>query len=132
MPSATGEFEVKSWQKNTYQELEGEGKLTRASVTETFSGGITGSSEVEWLMCHRDDGSARFVGIQRIEGAVHGRNGSFVVESNGDFDGSQATGTWSVLPGSGTQDLADLRGEGGFQAPLGRTDSSTLEYRSKL
>ena len=83
----------------------------------------------KWLMCHQADGSARFVGLQRIEGAVEGRNGSFVVESSGDFGGGRAIGTWSVLPGSGNQELADLRGEGRFEAPLGPKASFILDYR---
>ena len=47
MPSATGQFEVTLWQENTYRELEGGGKLTRASVTQTFSGDISGSGDAE-------------------------------------------------------------------------------------
>ncbi len=126
--NASGEFEIASWDEDTYRELEGEAKLTRASVTQTFTGDLSGSGEVQWLMCYGPDGTARFVGLQRIEGTIDGRSGSFVVESLGNFDGAKAAGPWSILPGSGAGGLAGIRGEGGFEAPLGSKASYTLDY----
>ena len=38
------------------------------------------------------------------------------------------SGEWSVIPGSGTAELAGLRGEGGFVAELGQSASITLDY----
>lgn len=128
MSSATGEFAVGSWNEETYQELGGEGKLTRASVTGSLTGDITGSSETEWLMCYRQDGTANYVGLQRVDGSLGGKSGSFVVESNGIFDGGEAKGTWSVVAGSGTGDLAGLTGEGTFNAPLGEKATISLDY----
>jgi hypothetical protein len=126
--TATGEFEIASWDEDTYQELEGEAKLTRASVTQTFTGDISGTGDVQWLMCYGPDGTARFVGLQRVQGTIGGRSGSFVIESPGDFDGARAAGQWSILPGSGTDGLAGIRGEGGFEAPLGSKASYMLDY----
>jgi hypothetical protein len=128
MSSATGEFAVGSWNEETYQELEGEAKLTRASVTGSLTGDITGSSQTEWLMCYRQDGTANYVGLQRVDGSLGGQSGSFVVESNGIFDGGEAKGTWSVVAGSGTGDLAGLKGEGTFNAPLGEKATISLDY----
>jgi hypothetical protein len=128
MTSATGEFAIASWDEKTYKELDNGGKLTRAEVTMTFTGDLKGSGEAEWLMCYRSDGTARFVGLQRIEVAVDGRDGSFVAESVGDFDGSKAAGTWSVLDGSGTGGLAGIGGGGRFEAPLGSSASFQLDY----
>lgn len=128
MPQATGEFHIESWDENTYQELESAGKLTRATVTMTFKGDIVGEGGAEWLMCYKEDGSAHFVGLQRIEAALDGRDGSFVVESIGDFDGRQAVGSWAVLSGSGTDGLAGLSGNGRFRAPLGSKASFELSY----
>jgi hypothetical protein len=45
---------------------------------------------------------------------------------NGDFDGGEARGTWSVIADSGTGDLVGLTGEGTFAAPLGGTASISL------
>ena len=62
-------------------------------------------------MVYGQDCTARYVGLQRVDGSLGGMNGSFVVESNGAFDGGEAKGTWSVIPRSGTGDLAGLTGE---------------------
>jgi len=86
MATAKGQFELASWNEDTYQELDGGAKLTRASVTQDFSGDVTGGGTVEWLMCYRPDGTARFVGLQRVEGTVGGMEGSFVAESVGNFE----------------------------------------------
>lgn len=128
MSNATAEFAVASWNEETFKELEGDAKLTRASVTGNLTGDIIGSSETEWLMVYGQDGTARYVGLQRVDGSLGGMNGSFVVESNGAFDGGEAKGIWSVIPGSGTGDLAGLTGEGTFVAPLGEKATITLDY----
>lgn len=128
MARATGRFSITSWDEITYQDIDGGGKLTRTSATGSFSGDLAGTGNFQWLMCYRDGGAAHFVGLQRVEGSVAGRSGSFVVESVGDFDGSRAVGTWSVLAGSGTGDLTGLRGEGGFDAPMGSAASFHLDY----
>jgi len=128
MHSASGEFEIASWHEETYQELDGEVKLTRASVEQTFSGDIVGTGTVEWLMCYSDDGTARFVGLQRIEGSIGDREGSFVVDSVGYYDGGEAKGSWAVVAGSATGKLVGIRGHGNFLAPMGGVPSWSLEY----
>ena len=128
MSKATAEFAVGSWNEETFTELGGDAKLTRASVSGSLTGDIAGTSETEWLMCYAPDGTARYVGLQRVEGSLGGRNGSFVVESNGDFDGGEAKGTWSVIAGSGTDELVGLTGQGTFNAPLGEKAAIALEY----
>lgn len=131
MAKLEGEFEVTSWDEDTYQKLGGERKLTKASVTQKFTGDLAGSGAVEWLMSYADDGKARFVGFQRIESTAAGRVGSVVIESNGKFDGKKAAGTWSVLPGSGDGDLEGMTGKGRFEAPMGGKPSYSLEARFK-
>ncbi|HKH26345.1 MAG TPA: DUF3224 domain-containing protein [Acidimicrobiia bacterium] len=126
--SLKGEFEVTSWNETPYAEREGDRKLTRASVTQQLSGGLTGAGEVQWLMSYQQDGTARFVGLQQLEGAIEGRSGSVVVDTVGDFDGKEARGVWTVVPGSGTGEWAGMRGDGGFVAPHGSKASFTLDY----
>jgi hypothetical protein len=128
MSNATAEFAVASWNEETYLELEGDAKLTRASVTGELTGDIAGSSQTEWLMAYGADGTAHYVGLQRVDGSLGGKIGSFVVETNGVFDGGQAEGTWTVIEGSGAGDLAGLSGEGTFVAPLGERATIVLDY----
>ena len=67
---ASGAFEVKSWNEETYEEIDGGAKLTRVSVTQSFSGDFVGEGTVEYLMIHRSDGNANFVGLQRLLGRI--------------------------------------------------------------
>ena len=128
MGTLEGEFEVTSWDETAYRETDGAGKLTRASVAQRFGGGFDGTGSVEWLMCYAADGTARFVGLQQLDGSVDGRRGTFVVETIGGFDGAEAVGSWDVVPGSGTGELVGISGEGSFRAPHGSKASFTLEY----
>ena len=126
--SATGTFKIESWEEETYSEIGDGRKLTQASVTQAFSGDIEGEGAVEWLMCYRPDETADFVGLQRVSGQVGDRAGTFVLQMAGTFDGKVAQADWSVVPGSGTEDLDGLSGKGEFSAPLGGEPSVTLEY----
>jgi hypothetical protein len=40
----------------------------------------------------------------------------------------QVVGSWFVVPGSATGELAGLRGEGGFTAQLGQHAEARIEY----
>ncbi len=111
---ATATFEVKSWDEQPYQEFEGGTKLTRASVTTSYHGDIEGEGTLEYLMFYGEDGSASFVGLERVVGRVGNRSGSFVLRHSGAYEGGTAKATYVVVPGSGTGDLRGLRGEGDF------------------
>ena len=83
MKEASGEFTITGGEEEAYSER-GPGKLTRAGGTQDFSGDIEGKGRVEWLMCYLADGTAEYVGMQEIEGAVQGRKGSFVATLDHD------------------------------------------------
>ena len=125
--SANARFAIKSWDENPYSEGPDLPKLTRAAVARTFTGDIVGDAHVEYLMLYRSDGSATFIGFERIVGAVAGKAGSFVLQHTGTFENGVAKGSYVVVPGSGTGELRGLRGEGtsavghGLEHPLSLT-----------
>jgi hypothetical protein len=123
----SGEFRIANWDEQAYAEPGPDRKLTEARVEQEFTGDVTGSGEVRWLMCYAPDGTADFVGLQRIEGAIDGREGSVVLQTVGRFDGGEASASWTVLAGSGTGGLEGMTGEGGFRAPPGDRASFTLD-----
>jgi hypothetical protein len=124
----TGTFKYTSWAENAYEELANGRRLTRASVAQDLSGDIEGDGSAEWLMCYRPDKTATFVGLQRLAGRVGDREGSFVVESHGTYDGELARGRWTIVPGSGTDELRDIEGTGSWQAPHGPEATFELDY----
>ena len=125
---ASGRIEVKTYDPQPYEEVDGGPNLVEIHVTETFSGDIEGQGAVRFLQAVRDDGSASFVGIERVAGSVAGHQGSFLLQDAGTLEGSTVKGDWFVIPGSGTGELAGLRGEGGFEAELGQHADITLDY----
>ena len=125
---ATGGFGVTAWDEQSYEELAGGAKLTRASVAQDFSGDLEATGTWEFLMCYREDGTADYVGLARIAGRIDGRSGSFVLQTSGSYDGSDARSAWQVVPGSGTDELRTLRGAGTAVAPHGPSGTFELDY----
>lgn len=112
--TAETSFLVKSWDEETAHELAGGAKITRARVTQEYSGYVRGEATVEYVMYHRGDGTAVFAGIERIVGHVGGKSGSFVLQHHGVYEGGSARSESSVVAGSGTGDLEGLSGSGSF------------------
>jgi hypothetical protein len=125
---ATGRINVKVYEPSVYdQPAEGPG-LVRIHVEEEFSGDIAGSGVAEFLQTSRSESEASFVGVERVTGTLGGRAGSFVFQDEGTLEDGTVSGSWFVVPGSGTGELRGLRGEGGFTAALGQGADITLDY----
>ena len=126
--TAIARFAIKSWDEKPYSEGPDLPRLTRATVMKAFTGEIEGESQVEYLMMYRGDGSATFVGLERVVARLNGRSGSFVLERRGTFEGGQAKENYAVIPGSGTGQLVALRGEGSSAVGHGMEHPFTLAY----
>jgi len=127
---AAGTFEIDGWEEETYDEQEGT-KLTRTRLTKTFHGDVEGESTAELLMAYAaEDGSAAYVGFERVTGRIHGRSGSFVLHHTATSDGTrgEASAAWSVVPGSGTGELRGLRGEARISNEPDGGHTFTLDY----
>ena len=106
---ANARFAIKNWDEKPYSEGQDLPRLTRATVTKTFTGDIEGEGQVEYLMMYSSESTATFVGLERIVGRIGNRAGSFVLQRNGTFEGGQATESYSVIPGSATGELRGRR-----------------------
>jgi hypothetical protein len=126
--NANARFAIKKWDEKPYSEGADLPKLTRASVMKTFTGDIEGEGHVEYLMMYRADGSATFVGLERIDGRIGDKTGSFVLQRTGAFEGGQATETYSVVPGSATGELRGLVGDGSSSVGHGMEHPFVLSY----
>ena len=102
--------------------------LAEIFINETFTGDIEGESTVRALQVQRDDKSASLVSMQRVCGTLGGRRGTFVLQGSQTVERGRITATWFVVPGSGTDDLTGLRGEGGFEGQFGKGSRGTLNY----
>ena len=125
---ATAVITVDKYEPTAYDEPAEGPVLTRIHVEESFSGDISGDGVVEFLQAAGLDGSASFVGIERVTGTVSGREGTFLLQDAGTVKDNIVSGDWFVIPGSATGGLTGLRGEGGFRANLGEGAQVHLDY----
>jgi hypothetical protein len=128
MKTANARFAIKAWDEKPYDEGQDLPRLTRASVTKTFTGDLEGSGQVEYLMMYRSDGSAAFVGLERVAGRIGGMTGTFVLQRIGVFEDGQAKESYSVVPNSGTGELQGLRGDGSSSVGHGMEHPFVLNY----
>lgn len=85
-------------------------KLQTVSLAKDFEGGISGTSTARLLQAFSPDGSAAYVGIERVAAEVDGRKGTFVLRHTAVGSAEGGSMSVDVVPGSGTGDLAGLTG----------------------
>jgi hypothetical protein len=105
---ARGTFEVKL----TPQPAEGEAPAVgRMSIDKQFHGNLVGSSKGQMLTAGTSvKGSAGYVAIEQVTGTLHGRSGAFVLQHSGTMTRGAPQLIVSVVPDSGTGELAGLTG----------------------
>ncbi|MGZ3598683.1 MAG: DUF3224 domain-containing protein [Ktedonobacterales bacterium] len=124
---ATSTFDIDSWEPVLFDERDGV-KLSRTRVTKTFHGDIEGHSTAELLMAGAQNGSAAYVGFERIEGHLHGRSGSFVLHHSATMTRDASSTSWTVVPDSGAGELRSLRGEARIVNEPDGGHTFTLDY----
>jgi len=89
------------------------GALHRNRWTKKYTGDLTATGTLEAIMVGVEGGNpAAYLGVERIAGTLHGRKGTFIaVLSATAYSGDHAK-SWKILPGSGTEELVGIRGEG--------------------
>jgi hypothetical protein len=125
---AIGRTDVKTYSPTSFDEIADGPSLLEIQVTETFSGDIQGDGTVRVIQAARKDGTASFVGIERVRGSIAGQSGSFLLQLTGTVVGKEMKSEGFVVPGSGIGELKGLRGQGGFKAQLGKHGSIWLDY----
>ena len=119
--TASGTFTIKGWDEQPWAEADEAPKLTHARVTCAYHGDLEGEGTSGLLMLY-DQADATYAGYERVVGSLGGRSGSFVLRLAGGFADGAATTTWTVAEGTGTGELAGLRGEGGYVANHGEPE----------
>ncbi|MEP7384429.1 MAG: DUF3224 domain-containing protein [Gemmatimonadota bacterium] len=110
MSRATGTFEVKMTPQPSDDYADGK-SLARLALDKTFQGDLAATSKGQMLsaMGHAK-GSAGYVAIEQVTGALAGREGSFVLQHSGSMDRGAPSLALAVVPDSGTEGLAGLSG----------------------
>ena len=110
MPKVKGEFEVKRSVEPAC-DLGGGLEAMHARFDKVFHGPLDAVSVVHMLaVMTSTPGSGAYVAVERIEGRLEGREGSFCMQHNGTLDRGAPSLSVGVIPDSGTGALAGLRG----------------------
>jgi uncharacterized Ntn-hydrolase superfamily protein len=107
---ARGTFDVKLNPLPAY-DTAGGSPLGRMSIDKQFHGDFEATSKGEMLTAGTGvNGSAGYVAIERVTGTLQGRSGSFILQHNGTMTRGEPQLTITVVPDSGTGQLAGLAG----------------------
>ena len=115
MARAIGTFEVKITPlppDDPTPESQGEIPLARLALDKQFHGDIEAISRGQMYAAGTGvKGSAGYVALERVSGALQGRSGSFVLQHSGTMNRGTPTLSITVVPDSGTGDLGGLHGK---------------------
>ena len=102
--------------------------LGRLAIDKQFRGDLVGTSRGQMLTAMTPvEGSAGYVAIERVTGKLHGRSGSFVLQHSGTMTRGAPELAVTVVPDSGTEELAGLTGRMAITIAGGK-HSYELEY----
>lgn len=124
------EFTHTSWEEAPLSAADAATRLTQAKVTQSYTGDIMAESTLEYVIVYVSEQEARFVGMERFEGTVLGRSGTFALEHRGGFVGKLVTMQVSIVEGSATGELEGLSGSGEFES--GHAETYTLALDIEL
>lgn len=102
------DFEVTRWDADEYAP-----SMSQVLVEKAFTGAVSGTSVARLLTAGTEAGQG-YVASERFEGTIEGRSGTLIYQHGGIMEGADGTTFGSIVPGSGTGDLAGLRGQISF------------------
>ncbi|KAB2887983.1 MAG: DUF3224 domain-containing protein [Burkholderiaceae bacterium] len=110
MPIARGTFEVQLQPQQEPDAADGTA-LGRMSIDKRIHGDLEATTRGQMLSAvTATQGSAGYVAIERVSGALQGRSGTFVLQHSGSMERGAQTLSISVVPDSGTGELVGLAG----------------------
>ena len=107
---AKGEFDVKRIPQGEL-EIGGDARIGHTRFDKQFHGPLAANSVVHMLaVMSATPGSGAYVAIERIDGTLDGRRGSFFAQHNGVMDRGKPSLELTVVPDTGTDALTGLHG----------------------
>ncbi len=109
---ASGTFEVKLNVQKADNTAAESAKLGRMSIEKQFHGDLEGTSAGEMLSVGTEvKGSAGYVAMERVNGTLHGRTGTFALQHSGTMTRGEPQLNVTVVPDSGTGELLGITGK---------------------
>ncbi|GAB2927802.1 DUF3224 domain-containing protein [Nonomuraea fastidiosa] len=127
--TAKGTFDITVWTPQPPVHERDGVTIQLVTLNKTWHGDLTGSSVVTMLTATTPvEDSRSYVAMERFEGTLHGRSGSFVVQHDGVSDAGAQSTLVRVVPESATGELRGLRGQIGISIAPDGTHSYTFDH----
>lgn len=111
MNTAKGTFEV-TITPQPHQDGVGDVAVGRMAIVKIFSGELTGTGHGQMLAFRSSvAGSAGYVAMEKVQGVMNGRQGSFIMQHSGIMNRGEPQLKISIVPDSGTGELSGIAGE---------------------
>ena len=123
---ASAPFTNDRYDEEPYAEADGT-ELTRVHIARTFTSDLEGESTAE-IMIAKSQGGGGYIGHDRVTGSLGGKVGAFVFQHSGIMGPAGITNTGTIVPGTGTGELAGISGEGTMLADEDGNHTFTLAY----
>ncbi|HEV2228104.1 MAG TPA: DUF3224 domain-containing protein [Steroidobacteraceae bacterium] len=127
---ASGPFEVKVTPQKPDTQIARTANLGRLTIDKRFHGDLEASAKGEMLAAQSEvKGSAGYVALERVTGKLQGRSGSFVLLHAATMKRGAPESTITVVPDSGTGELAGLTGSMRIKVAADGSHSYEFDFR---
>lgn len=111
MPQISGEFDV-TMASEALSATAAQSGLGRMSLDKRYHGPLEATGHGEMLSVRASEpGSAGYVALERVQGSLDGRQGSFYLQHSGTMTRGAPTLSVTVVPDTGTDALQGLQGK---------------------
>jgi hypothetical protein len=125
---AKAAFDFDSWDETPVLDVDG-ASITRTTFVKRLTGDLAGVSHGELVMAGAGEASKAYSGVERFDGSLEGRPGTFILRHHAWMAGGSGALDVVVMADSGTGDLAGISGTASISQDDEGRHSLTLDYQ---
>lgn len=126
----SGPFDVKVTPQKPDTQIARAAALGRLTIDKRYHGDLEATAKGEMLATQTETrGSAAYVALERVTGTLQGHNGSFVLQHSATMERGATHSSITVVPDSGTGQLAGITGEMRIRIDLEGGHSYEFDFR---
>ncbi|KOO59722.1 hypothetical protein WH43_01720 [Rheinheimera sp. KL1] len=105
-----GTFQITNWRETVIHSFDSGAKLSKALVSQSYSGDINGSSEVHYQLNYESSGEASFNGFEFFSGNFGETACQLTLKHDGTFEQGVAKSQFVIISSSTHAKLLGLKG----------------------
>mgnify|MGYP006187687277 CR=1 FL=1 len=106
----SGVFQITNWQETVLHSFDSGTKLSKALVSQNYSGDLTGGSEVHYQLSYESTGNACFNGFEFITGSLGDTPCQLTLKHDGTFEKGVAKSQFVIISSATHTELLGLSG----------------------